>query len=346
MLITYKRFFLFFSLISVTVVMTSCQLHLSPNSPLQQKLNHDLDGMLAASFSSYNLSIDGDWLGLIEDGKLRVEPALTSGDVKFFELDNIGKYLYTNSWSPNKKMVAISGSEALGKCAEDRVGILNVKDTNEKATIFNLPDDDKGCLGAAWSPDSSYVAIYNGKNQIVYILDITSRLVRKIEFGGHNHINVIWTAKGLIVDAYNGVIDEIRMYPSPLDSEIYKVLFKDYSGIVWANSESGDALLVNRQGELKTLNSTTQEVTEIDRLKGSISGEARESIPPRWIGFIAYPLPSTKIEDRHLYVFDWDTNQFKDFGKAVFLFGWSSDMKGFIVVKDDLKKYQVDVVKP
>jgi hypothetical protein len=345
---THKRLFQSIGFVFIMAVASSCQPQINPNSPLQQAINRFSESTPGPFFDSYYLSPSGNWLSIIEDGKLRVEATFISGDAKLFNLDDVGEYPYIVSWSQDNTTILVSGSEVRGRCIEDRIGILKVVDANKSPAVFILPNNDEGCLEATWSPDSSNVAIYRGGNRI-YILDTTGRLVREIEFNDYGPVGAFWVTKGLIVDVNTtGMLNEIRMYPNPLDAKNYEVLLRDseYGSIVGINSESGDVLLFNRDGNLRTLDSVTQEITVVAQLKGSVYYLSKESIPSRWIGFIVSPPSSSKIKDHHLYIFDWETNQVKDYGKAVFLFGWSSDMNGFIVAKDDPKGYQVDIVKP
>lgn len=271
-----------------------------------------------------------------------------------------------DGWAADSSaFIAEGADEGRAGCPFSHIVIYHVDPNSYRTQNFTFTPDTGGtCVNAIWSPDSNRLAVVvPTEPDTIYLINKQGELEKKISLSWPDlQPNAIilqqWIESGLVYGA---------VYPTPSDTNPIEQLYElrlldpqevDQQYVMASGSHSmkvdgidfstprilfSEIGLPDHTTRLTIYNLTTHEIEKTISMPWSHSASLQRLSP-----YIAFQVRNEVI-DKHgeMWIFDWQTLEFKSYGQIGDLITWLPNEDGFLVVQGDEETgYWFEIVQP
>jgi hypothetical protein len=260
------------------------------------------------------------------------------------QLDRVSTLYSFDSWSPDSTAFAgiyydakkFNGAET---CCGEAIAITNID--NGMAQTFIYSWGWNGAAFVSWSGNSSKLSVTFPIEHNTLIIDRYGNLLRTLYTGERAFF---WAGNLLYYTARKG--DQIELHTLDLDTQKSNLIFANLGGLYYiAHNEKLSEILLTVVERISKQSGTFSTVNRfyildinnqsIEKIETSNSKEM--SVYP-WASSPSQDYVAMKGDDGSLWIFDWPTHKFKDYGQIKELFGWYAKIDGFLVSSLDGKQ--------
>jgi hypothetical protein len=268
------------------------------------------------------------------------------------QLDRTHTYYYFDTWSPDSTAFVgsffnadkLSGSEL---CCGEGIAITNIIDRKAQTSIYSW--DWNYANRILWSNDSSMLSVtFFPDEYTTLIIDRYGELMKTLSAGEKA---AFWSKNILYYTTKNGNQTELRALD--FDTQETISILDDFRNIYYIaqNEKLGEVLLAETINQENNIYSATKNFYILDINSKTIKQIDTPSPNIIWAypstsslsqEYVALSVSST-WEESYLWLFDWKTYGFKEYGRIKDLFGWYENIDGFLITSLDGKQR---IIKP
>ncbi|HQN43309.1 MAG TPA: hypothetical protein PLA25_04185 [Anaerolineaceae bacterium] len=329
------------------VVLSACGLSKSPTESLNSLFANDSSSWLTL----LTISPDGEWYVNVErEDQFGIASVYDPQKYYLSEIrEEYGVQQQSQVWSPDSSKIAVVSAAHIGKFNFDRVIIYYpAEDSLLTGYVFYLPEE--GSPGIAWAPDGEKLLITT--QTALYIIDDQAQLLDTAPTEGYQAMYAEWTPNGLFVftrDTESKDSSFKLMWSKSGSIDGFELLWDSQSEWCYfaGFSEAGDKLLVRIDSaknlhQYHVIDLNTREVIKVVELRGFL--QVNKNYNRYVYGQIVRKIRSAGGLGT-LYVFDWDSMEFIECGRADFLIGYYQSMEGFLVVNNYDEQSPIEIIK-
>ena len=243
-------------------------------------------------------------------------------------------YMSKVTWSPDSTAFTVYAADQSGKCLDNQIFLVDLADeTHPKLRKYKF--DFYTCGSVYWSPDSSQFLIHHGKKFLLFDRYDQENFIPSYHFVDVFCNDLTWTENRIICQAYDSeqmelvYLDPISFSPTNRSIPTWRLLSLSPDGKYFLSKSIHDEYIADIYH---------YEIWEIE------TGKLIKSIPVVWKFWDCSPIQNEgkavfignpshgDLYDNHLYIFDWNTMDFTDYGKSTWAAGWRSEMDGALSI--------------